>query len=286
MNLYNKIFFRFDKFQQSHMILSFPIAIFKKYGDDEAGNQAALITYFGFVSLFPLLLVFFSILKKVTFNNKELENRIIGGVLHYFPGASQQIVQNIHGYQKNGLSLIFGLIIAIYGARGITSAFQNASNKLWQIPKEDRPDFWHSTARSFGIIFLGGGGIIITTLILSFTNNIFHKGIFIKFIVTLFTLLLNILVFTLIFRLATVKSVKTRWLMNGAIVAAIFWQILQFIGSYLILNHLRTTSEFYGIFAVVLGMLFWIYLQAEVTIYAIELNVVRTKKLWPQKLVN
>ena len=275
----------FDKVQQRRRAFGFPIAVFKKYGDDEAGNQAALITYFGFVSLFPLLLVLFSVLNKVSSKNKGFEERVINAALHYFPGTAEEISKNIHGFHRTGLSLFIGLIITIYGARGISSALQNASNKLWQIPKRQRPNFWNATARNFGIIILGGGGMIITTVILSYTNNISTKGPTFKALITLLTLVLNTLVFTLVFRLATAKQVKTRWLINGAIVAAIFWQILQYAGSYLLLHQLKRSSEFYGTFALVLGMLFWIYLQAEVTLYAIEINVVRIKKLWPRKII-
>jgi YihY family inner membrane protein len=274
----------FDNFQHKHSAIGFPVAVLKKYGDDEAGNQVALITYFGFVSLFPLLLILFSILNTISRTNKGFEERVINAVLQYFPGSADQIANNIHGYQKTGFSLIVIIIITLYGARGISSALQNASNKLWQIPKNERPNFWNATARNFGIIIFGGGGMIMTTLLLSYVNNISSKGLIFKIIVTFLTLILNSLVFTLVFRLATVPAVKSKWLVNGAIVAAVFWQILQYLGSYLVLHQLKRSSQLYGIFALVLGMLFWIYLQAEVTLYAIEINVVRIKKLWPIKI--
>jgi YihY family inner membrane protein len=279
-----KIIKWFDQFQYNHKIIGFPFAVFKKYGDDEAGNQAALITYFGFVSLFPLLLILFSILDSISSRNAEFEKRIISATLQYFPGTAEEISKNIHGFHRTGISLFIGIIITLYGVRGISSALQNASNKLWQIPKKQRPNFWVTTVRSFGIIILGGGGMIFTSVILGYTNNISSTGPFFKILVTIFALFLNSLVFMLVFRLATAKQVKTKWLINGAIVAAVFWQILQFLGSYLILHQLKRSSELYGVFSIVLGMLFWIYIQAEVTLYAIEINVVRTKKLWPRKI--
>ncbi len=284
MKIIDNLFQSFNKLQKKHHILGFPIAVFNKYGKDEAGNHAALITYFGFVSLFPLLLVLFSVLNLLTKHNSKFEQKVIDAILHYFPVSAQQIFNNIHGIHATGLSLFIGIAIALYGARGIANALQNASNSLWQIPKHERPDFWHTTARSIGIIILGGSGMILTTILLSYTNNISSKGLGFKVMVTLFALLLNILVFTMVFRLATVKEVKTKWLFSGAVVAAVFWQILQSVGGFLILHQLKRSSEFYGIFALVLGMLFWIYLQAEVTLYAIEINVVRVKRLWPKDL--
>lgn len=285
MNKIEKIVKWFDRYQQKHKFFGFPIAVLKKYGDDRAGNHAALITYFGFVSLFPLLLVLFTTLHRVTNNNKSIEDRVVNAILHYFPGATSEITQNVHSLHQTGFELFIVILITIYGARGIASALQNTSNTLWQIPEKEWPNFWSTTARSFGIIILGGGGMLITTLILSYTNNISSKGPLFRILITLFTLVLNILVFSLVFRLATSKQIKTKWLISGAIVAAVFWQILQAVGSYLILHQLKRTTALYGIFAIVLGMLFWIYLQAEVTLYAIEINVVRIKKLWPKKIV-
>jgi membrane protein len=279
-----KLLRRFDAFQQRHKFFGFPIAVFKKYSDDNAGNQAALITYFGFVSLFPLLLVLFSVLRFITNHNNGIEERIVNATLHYFPVASTEIYNNIHGFHRSGLSFFLGILITLYGARGIASALQNASNNLWHIPKDRRPDFWHGTLRSFGIIILGGGGMIFTTVALSYANNISSKGPEFKTLVTIIALILNTLVFTVIFRFATVKEIKTKLLINGAIISAVFWLILQSLGSFLILHQLKRSSEFYGVFAIVLGMIFWIYIQAEVTLYSIEVNIVRTKKLWPRKI--
>jgi hypothetical protein len=46
-----------DDFQQRHRWLAFPVAVVKKYGEDQGGHRAALLAYYGFFSLFPLLLV-------------------------------------------------------------------------------------------------------------------------------------------------------------------------------------------------------------------------------------
>ncbi len=284
MKKFNRFLKSFNRYQKKHRFLGFPLAVFKRYSEDNAGNQAALLTYFGFVSLFPLLMILFTVLNLLTNHNTGIEYRVIDGVVSYFPVSAQEIFNNIHSYHKTGIDLFIGLLITLYGARGIASALQNTSNNLWRIPKKRRPDFWHSLARSIGIIVLGGGGMIMTTVILSYTNNISSKGGFFKMLVTLFALLLNILVFALVFRMATAKEVRTRWLLSGAIVAGVFWQILQSFGSFLVLHQLKRSSELYGVFALVLGMLFWIYLQAEVTLLAMEANIVQRQILWPRDL--
>jgi len=50
-------------------------------------------------------------------------------------------------------------------------------------------------------------------------------------------------------------------------------------------HYLRHTSQVYGVFAIVLGLLFWLYLGARLTLYAAELNVVAARQLWPRSLL-
>ena len=96
--------------------------------------------------------------------------------------------------------------------------------------------------------------------------------------------MLNIGVFWLSFRLATVRRVPWHDLRIGAAIAAVVWQILQIIGGYVVSHQLHRASSLYGVFGVVLGLLAWLYLQAEVTLYAAEVDVVLVRRLWPRSL--
>jgi len=95
---------------------------------------------------------------------------------------------------------------------------------------------------------------------------------------------LNIGVFWLAFRLGTVSDISSRQLWPGAVISAVIWQILQAVGGYFVSHQLEHASALYGIFAIVLGLLAWLYLQAELTLYAVELNVVRAYRLWPRSI--
>ena len=66
------------------------------------------------------------------------------------------------------------------------------------------------------------------------------------------------------------------------IVAAVFWQLLQHLGGYYVDHVLKRTGPLYGVFALVLGLLAWLYLGAQLTIFAAEINVVRARRLWPR----
>ena len=76
----------------------------------------------------------------------------------------------------------------------------------------------------------------------------------------------------------------SRWreLLPGVIVAAVFWQLLQHLGGFYVDHALKHTGPLYGVFALVLGLLAWLYLGAQLTIFAAEINVVRVRRLWPR----
>jgi uncharacterized BrkB/YihY/UPF0761 family membrane protein len=83
----------------------------------------------------------------------------------------------------------------------------------------------------------------------------------------------------------TPRQVPTRQLVAGAVVAGVAWQVLQAVGGFLVGHYLRHTSQVYGVFAIVLGLLFWLYLGARLTLYAAEVNVVAARRLWPRSLL-
>ena len=106
---------RFDALQQRHRWLGFPIAVLYKYSDDQGGYLAALMTYYGFLSLFPLLLVGVTVLGFVLHGNPVLQQKILGSALSQFPIVGKQIQTNVHGFHGSGLALaigIFGLCTA------------------------------------------------------------------------------------------------------------------------------------------------------------------------------
>ena len=95
----------------------------------------------------------------------------------------------------------------------------------------------------------------------------------------------NVGLFLLVFRVLTPRQIPTRQLLAGALVAGVAWQALQAVGGYLVVHYLRHTSQVYGVFAIVLGLLFWLFLGAQLTLYAAEVNVVAARRLWPRSVL-
>ena len=79
--LVNRVIAWADRMQRQHGVLGFPYAVVKKYGDDGGGRQAALITYYGFLSIFPLLLLGVAVLSRVLADHPDLRQKLIAAIV-------------------------------------------------------------------------------------------------------------------------------------------------------------------------------------------------------------
>jgi membrane protein len=274
-----------DELQQRHAWLAVPVAVWKKFGDDEAGNLAALIAYYAFVAIFPLLLVLFTVLDIVLKNNPRLHHRLLDSTLGHFPVIGPQL-GSIHPLSETGLPLVIGLLGTFIGARSVATAMQNALNSVWEIPIARRPGFPWSWLRSFGLILVIGLGLMGTTVLSGLASGAGPRlpGFGASIAAIAVSLILNVGFFWLAFRLGTAGEIGWKQLRLGAVVGAVIWQVLQYFGTYFVSHQLAHASSAYGTFAVVLGLIAWLYLEAELTLYAVEINVVLTYRLWPRTI--
>ena len=87
------------------------------------------------------------------------------------------------------------------------------------------------------------------------------------------------------FQVLTGRWVTWRRLLPGAAVGAVGWSVLQTLGVYVLDRQLQQANLIYGVFAVVIVLLSWLYLSARLLLYAAEINVVLARRLWPRSLV-
>jgi YihY family inner membrane protein len=273
---------RFDRVQQRHKGLAVPIAVIKKFGDDQAGSLAALVAYYAFFSLFPLLLVFLTVLGFVLQGDASAQESIRQSVLGQFPIVGQKLdVQALHG---SPIALAIGLLTSLWAGLGVTSAARNALDRIWAVPFKQRPGFAESKVRGVLLLFSLGALFIVATLASGLVTGGLGHSLLVGTVGIVFSLALNISLFFASFRLMTTRDVTTRELRPGAILAGIMWTILQALGGYYIGHVLKSSHGTYAQFGFVIALLIWLHLGAQMTLYAAEVNVVLTRRLWPRSL--
>jgi YihY family inner membrane protein len=271
-----------DRFQQRHTVLGFPFGVAKKFGDDQAGKHAALLAYYGFLSLFPLLLVFVTVLGYALANDPELEQQVIDTLVAQFPVMGSQITDSITAIQGSGIGLVVGILGTLWGGLGITQSAQDAMNAVWNIPRRLRPNYWLRLARGLGSLLLVATAIIAATALAQLgriQHGILGRLPFVG------SVLLNLLLLLVLFQVLTGMWVKWRRLLPGALCGAVGWSTLQTLGVLIVDRQLQRANLIYGVFAVVLVLLSWMYLSAQLLLYAAEINVVLTRRLWPRSML-
>lgn len=263
---------------------SYLFAVWRKFGDDQAGNLAALLAYYAFLSIFPLLLVLVTVLGIVLHDDPTAQSRVLHSALVDFPIIGDQLRTNIHSLNRTGAGLAVGLAGTTVGARGLTMAVQNAFNTAWAIPFTRRPNFVGRNLRSLGLVVVIGIAVLVTGALSGVASVAGHRGAAVSVGGTAASAALNAGFFVLGFRLAIAREVPWRCFVRSACTAGLAWQVLLTVGSYLISHELRHAEEVYGLFGLVLGLLAWLHVQAQLTLLVLEADVVRARELWPRTL--
>ncbi len=270
----------FDRWQQQNRPAGFALATLQKYSDDQGSYLAATISYYAFFSLFPLLLVLTTVLGFVLSGHGHLERSLVDSALGQFPVIGRQL--HAHALQGSGLALAVGIAVAIWAGMGVVQAAQNAMNQVWGVPMQQRPGFLPARGRALLLLALLGGGLLLTTVLSGLGSFGASYGIAWKVGSIALSTALNFLLFWAGFRLLTTRDVTWRQLRGGAVAAAVAYGLLQAAGGYYVGHVVRGASETYGTFALVIGLLSWIYLSAHAILLAAEGNVVATRRLWPR----
>jgi membrane protein len=258
-----------------------PVAVIKKFGDDQGGHLAALMAYYAFFSLFPLLLVFVTILGFVLQGDPSAQKSVEDSVLGQLPIIKDQL--KLHSLNGSAVPLIIGLVTSVWAGLGVTNAAQNAFDRLWAVPFKHRADFLHARLRGVALLVMLGVLFLVSSVASGLvTGGLGGPGLKVAGIAL--SLVLNFALFAASFRLLTSDTVGTSCLWAGVAVAAVLWEILQVVQGIYIGHVLKNSGSTYGTFGFVIALLIWLHLGAQITLYSAEINVVLTRKLWPRSL--
>ncbi|WP_262848386.1 YihY/virulence factor BrkB family protein [Mumia quercus] len=278
---------RIDRFQRTHPFVGFPIAVVYKFFDDSSNYLAAAVTYYAFVAIFPLLLIGSSVLGFFLQNDQALREQLLDTAVGSFPIISDQI-ESTEGLHGSTAAVIFGALVALYGVLGLGQSSQYAMNVAWAVPRNSRPNPFVGRGRSLVMLGFAGFAILVIaglTAFLSTSPWFSDEHRWAGWAARGGTFILSGLAFTVLFLMASARKHSFRAAAPGAFAVAILWQGLQLAGTAYVQNVIARSSNLNQIFAVVLGMMGLIYIGAVMAMIGVQINVVRTKRLYPRALL-
>jgi membrane protein len=279
---------RLDAWQRRHRVLGVPLAVVYKYFDDQGPYLAAILTYYTFVAIFPMMLIASSVLGFVLQGNQALQEQLLDSALSQFPIVGTQLGRP-EGLRGSASAVVIGTVTALYGMLGLGQAAQNAMNVVWAVPRNSRLNPFTSRARSLLMLILGGITVLAIATLSSFASNLGSFGLdlgpVLRWAGTGVSVLLTAAVIAAMMRFTTSRRPGFRTSLPGALLIAVLWHGLQLAGGAYVRSVVQRASDVNGVFALVLGLLGLIFLAAAIAVLGLEVNVVLRERLWPRALL-
>jgi uncharacterized BrkB/YihY/UPF0761 family membrane protein len=271
-----------DRLQRRHGVLGFPYAVMKKYGDDEGGREAALITYYGFLSIFPLLLLGVAGLSRVLARHAHLRERLVAAVV---PDALRPTVEHaLATLPTSAVPLVIGLIGLLFSGTGVVFSVYQTLNHVAAVPYRLRAQFVSRYVRVFVMVatlLLGGlavGALTVVATALPGQPGVQRTAAVAGSALVAFAVLL------LAARLLLARPAPVRALWPAAALGAVVVAVVLNVGAPLLARLVTQAGPVYGSFATVAGMFALLYLVGQALVYAAEVAAVRHARLWPRAL--
>ena len=276
---------RVDAAQQRHVAPAFLFGVVKKYGDDNAGSLTSTIAHSLFGTVFPLLLLLVTTLGLVLGSHSALRRDVLHSALRDFPIVGTDLQRNITALHHNSAAgLAVGFAGMVWGSLTLAENGIFTMMQVWNLPGPERPNYPKRLLRSvafFGVLGVG----LLTSTALTLTVTLLHVTLAVSIAGEVGSAAVNCAEYLVAFRVLTPSPVPLRRLVPGAVFAGVTWTVLLAGGELVVGHYLRNDSAIYGLFAIVLGLFAWLYLAAELTVYAAEVNVVLARRLWPRAIV-
>ncbi len=279
---------RVDEFQRRHRVVGFPLAVVYKFFDDQGGYLAAVVAYYAFVAIFPILLIASSVLGFVLQGHPSLQQEILSSALAQFPVVGDQLGRP-EGLQGSTSAVVVGTLAALYGVVGLGQAAQNSVNVAWAIPRNSRLNPVVSRLRGLVWLVLAGLALVSVAAVTSLGSQLgaFGSGLDagLRWVAVAASVVLGIGVLSVMMRLSTPQRERLRDVLPGATAIAVLWQALQVLGGVYVQHVIAKASQMNAVFAVVLGLVALLYIGAVMAMIGLEINVVLAKRLHPRALL-
>jgi len=274
-----------DGVQQRNKAISIIFGVMKKFGDDNAGTLVGSLAATAFGSIFPLLLLLFTVLGLVLNSHSGLRADVLHSTLRQFPIIGTDLGNNIKAlHRDSAIGLTVGIVGLAWGSLGLAQNGIFTMEQIWNVPGVDRPNYLKRLGRSVSFLVVLGLGLMVSTFLAAAVPTA-RGAIGWAIGGALASAVVNFGEYLFAFRVLTPGRISVRQLIPGAAVAGVAWTVLQALGGFVIGRYLKNDNAVYGLFGIVLGLYAWVYLMTEVTVYAAELNVVLANHLWPRSMV-
>jgi uncharacterized BrkB/YihY/UPF0761 family membrane protein len=275
-----------DALQQATPPSALVVAVLKRYSEDRGGRQAALVTFYGFLSVFPLILLLVTFAALLV-SQSTLHHDLLHSVLAQFPVIGPELDKQINAIAVgNSVAVAVAILGLIWGSFGITNSLQAASAAVWRRPRSQDPSLWVRLAKGLVLLGILAAVALLSTVVAGVAaNGVARVGVggnvgrAIAFAAVLAT---NAAGYLVALKLLAPPSTTWRTLWPGTVLGATGWSVLQVLGGLLIGQRLHRATEFYGTFGVVFGLILWINLGAQLFLYSTELNLVVAGHEWPR----
>jgi YihY family inner membrane protein len=273
-----------DRAQQQSKPAGVAFATFKKFSEDRSSNLASMIAFWGIFSIFPLFLVLVTVLAWVLPASDR--QSVFGDVAKMLPLLDPSSVSALSG---SVLAVVFGSLTALWSGLGVVRTAQFAFDSVWEVPYHQRPGLVQQTLRSVWVLATIGVGLVLTTLISGFvvsSANGVSLGALGRVGGYVLSAALDVGIFLAAFRILTSRSESMREVLPGALLSGLAFFVLQQISALIVSHYLQKAQSTYGHFATIITILWWFYLQAQITLLGAQLNVVLKERLYPRSLVD
>jgi membrane protein len=253
------------------------------YRDHRSARNAVTISYYGFISVFPLMLVFTTVLGFVLHNNPKLVADIQDSALAQLPFIGEQIATDPTKLHGSVFALIAGLAVSLWGGMKAFVAVHSALDDIGEEPLDNRSNPFITRLRALlGIAYVGGAQVV--GAILASLASITGVGIVTEVLLIISTTFVNAGVLALSYRWLRTAWPSWRSTLPGAIVGGVIFAALQLFGVAIVGRAIANASPVYGTFASVIGLLTWLTLHAIVALGGAELNAALEKSAQPREL--
>src|SRR5947209_14735478 len=271
-----------DRLQRGHGVLGFPYAVVKKYGDDEGGRQAALITYYGFLSIFPLLLLGVAVLSRVLAGHPDLRRRLVEEIV---PRALRPSVEHsLAALPGSAIPLVAGLAGLLLSGTGVVFSAYQTLNHVAVVRHRFRAGFVARYVRVLAVLAMLMLGALAAGVLTVVATALPGQPAVQRAAAVLGSALVVFAVLLVGARLLLVRPAPVRALWPGAVLGAAAVTVVLNAGAPLLARLVAKAGPVYGSFATVAGMFALLYLVGQALVYAAEVAAVRYARLWPRAL--